>query len=229
VLFPRRFVCRVGPTGQADPLEYLDYLINTLQGGEVGLKLKPGTTVDTLGATGDAGYSVEMRIDLTKLGYPPGLGDHLLFMGLCLYDGDSFTPITKSYGTRTWWFREREGSSSSCWAYLDVNTGVVGVDDGPASAATSLALLGNTPNPFRSATNIHFTLPSASRVKLEVFDLQGRTVHSSDLGLLAAGPHQAGFSAGERQPGLYLYRLHVTDASSGATRGTLAGKMMVLK
>jgi len=41
-----------------------------------------------------------------------------------LVDGDSFgppgpIPVTSSYSTRTWWFREREEQCCPAWTYLD--------------------------------------------------------------------------------------------------------------
>jgi hypothetical protein len=85
----------------------------------------------------------------------------------------------------------------------------------PASRAlpTRFALGQNQPNPFASTTRIHFDLPLASRVRLDVFDLQGRRVR-----VLADAEYPAGFHAvewdrrgadGHPVPaGVYLYRLH---------------------
>ena len=66
----------------------------------------------------ETGYTAEIQLDLTKLGYPAGLGDRFLFLGVDHYDGDSFVPYTDSYATRTWWFREREGECCPIWAYM---------------------------------------------------------------------------------------------------------------
>ena len=43
------------------------------------LRLKAGTTVDTLGLSSDTGYTTELAIDLTGMGYPLDLGDGRLF------------------------------------------------------------------------------------------------------------------------------------------------------
>jgi hypothetical protein len=47
---------------------------------QVAIALKGGTTIDTLGATADSGYTAEMRINLRELGYAAGRGDGVLFM-----------------------------------------------------------------------------------------------------------------------------------------------------
>src|SRR2546427_11083514 len=124
---------------------------------------------------------------LTKFTSPADLGDHRLFIGVDLLDGDSFTPFTDSYGTRTWWQREFAGGSGAggggpdgpAWGYLDPTRQGTGVEPGPAATA-SLALLGNSPNPYRSKTSIFFTLPRPAHVLLEAFDLQGRRAARPD-------------------------------------------------
>ncbi|MFN8549710.1 MAG: hypothetical protein U0527_17500, partial [Candidatus Eisenbacteria bacterium] len=104
----RRLGFQVGPTGAAIDHDYLSTLIGS-GGASVAIHLKSGTTVDTLGLSPDTGYTAELMVDLTQLGYPNGLGDGTIWLGVCLQDGDSFIPFTDSYGTRTWWFRQYEG------------------------------------------------------------------------------------------------------------------------
>ncbi|TMQ69359.1 MAG: T9SS type A sorting domain-containing protein [Candidatus Eisenbacteria bacterium] len=74
------------------------------------------------------------------------------------------------------------------------------------------ALAQNQPNPFGTSTRIRFELPIKSRVKLEVFDLQGRRVK-----VLADRDFEAGYQsvAWDRRdrfgsaaaPGVYLCRM----------------------
>jgi hypothetical protein len=214
-------------TGGSEIPSYLPVLRDSLNGARFALALKPGTTVDTLGNNQDTGYTAELAITLTKLGYPAGRGDGLLFIGFDLLDGDCFTPATLSYSTRTWWGREREHQCCPAWAYMDPN---VGLTDVPfAGGAGRLDLLGNHPNPFHDGTVIRYALERPGHVTLEVFDLQGRQVARRALGLLAGGPHQYAFSAPRLGPGLYLYRLRVTDATTRAEGVTRSGKMMIIE
>ncbi len=218
---------RVGAGGALTRVFDTPYLVDTLQAMHVALLLKPGTTVDTLGVDTDAGYTAELSLDLSKLGYPANLGDRTLYFGVTYYDGDSYSPITDSYGTRTWFFREREYQNGPCVSFLDPNTYVTtGVgDDVPAQ----LALSGAFPNPFRRGTTVRYSLPSAARVNLEVFDLQGRVVAARDMGVQQAGHREASVASFASRSGVYLYRITVRDAVSGREQGTLSGKMMVLQ
>ena len=70
----------------------------------------------------------------------------------------------------------------------------------------------NYPNPFNAATNISFNLPEGGQVKLQVYDLLGRSVVTLQDGFLQAGSHTmvwdgrsaAGFDLAS---GVYFYRL----------------------
>jgi hypothetical protein len=224
----RRLAFRVGPTGNVVREDWTDSLISVLGGGALSLKLKPGTTVDTTGLDFDNGYTAEFAIDLTKLGYPPGLGDGALFIGINYFDGDCFTPFNASYGTRTWWGREYEHQCCPVSAYLNPNRSVTAVDD-PVAGTGGFQLLGNFPNPFDKRTTLRFSMPQQSRVTLEVFDLQGRLVQSRELGVMAAGSQSAAVNARDLHTGIYVYRLRMAHPTSGAPTAELSGKMMLMQ
>lgn len=227
VLQGRRLSFQVGPTGAPLTADYLTTLADTLGGAQLGLLLKPGTTVDTLGQTPDVGYTAELSIDLTKLGFPPGLGDHVVFLGLNLLDGDSFIPFTDSYGTRTWWFREYENTSGPVWAYLDPSSSVVDV---PASATpAAFSLIGASPNPMTRFATLHFAVPRPSEVSIRVFDVLGREVESRSLGRFGPGLQTAPINASDWAAGVYLYRLQMADPETGTPMASFSGKLMRIR
>jgi hypothetical protein len=229
-----RYSFQVGPTGQAAAQDELPPLIG--QGGaQVALQLKSSSPLDTLDrTTSDVGYTAEMWFDLTKIGYPAGLGDGRLFIGIDHLDGDSFTNWPDSYSARVWWQREHAGGSGSdggskdgpAWGYLDPGLQVVAVDLPGESGR--MALLGSRPNPFTDRTAVHFTLPTPSEVTLEVFDMLGRLVAARDYGRQPAGPSHVIFQAEGMKTGLYTYRLRVAGEGSGRTT-TMAGKMILVR
>ncbi len=221
----RRLAFQVGPTGAAVPA---DYLLTLVQAGfaEVATTLKPGTVIDTVGVTPDTGYYGEMSIDLTALGYPPDLGDGILFIGVNLLDGDSFVPATRSYGTRSWWYREYEGECCPAWAYLDpALTDAVppGLDSGDATR-----VLRSRPNPA-AKTTIDYTLAQGGVIELEVYDVQGRRIERTSGGLQPAGDGQIEFDGAGRPAGIYLYRVSVTDPTTGALQPVGTGRMIILE
>ena len=93
-----------------------------------------------------------------------------------------------------------------------------GEDDGSVPYALELAQ--NYPNPFNPATSIGFTLPEASDVRLEVFDVTGRRVAVLVDGHKPAGRHHVTFDAGTLSSGVYLYRLR-TEAGVKNRKMTL--------
>lgn len=77
---------------------------------------------------------------------------------------------------------------------------------------TQFALLQNQPNPFAQGTHIRFDLPRGERVKLEVFDLQGRLVRILTDRVWEAGSWNVewdcrGPNGRQVRPGVYLYRI----------------------
>ena len=80
----------------------------------------------------------------------------------------------------------------------------------------------NYPNPFNPTTEIAFSLPSASHVTLEVFNIAGQRVAVLADGSFESGRHIITWDASQQSSGMYLYRL--TYGTSIDTR-----KMVLLK
>ena len=80
------------------------------------------------------------------------------------------------------------------------------------SVPLRFALRQNQPNPFNASTTIRFDLPTATMVRVEVFDVQGRRIRT-----LANHYYPAGYQTirwdgstdrGDSvRPGVYLYRI----------------------
>jgi hypothetical protein len=90
------------------------------------------------------------------------------------------------------------------------------------SAPVTISFMNAHPSPFNPSTTIFYSLPQASKVRLSVFDAQGRTVAVLVEGWREAGTHEVTFDGSQLSSGLYFYRL--TDGSHSAT-----GKMVLLK
>lgn len=72
---------------------------------------------------------------------------------------------------------------------------------------TEFMLQQNFPNPFNPATQIKFSVPSASNVKLIVTDILGREVATLVNDELAAGNYNINFDASNISSGVYFYTL----------------------
>jgi predicted permease len=80
----------------------------------------------------------------------------------------------------------------------------------------------NYPNPFNPNTVISYSLPSASDVKLIVYNSLGQTVNLIDHGFKPAGNYSANFNASDLPSGIYFYKLKAGQFSQ-------IKKMIVLK
>jgi len=80
----------------------------------------------------------------------------------------------------------------------------------------------NYPNPFNPSTVISYSLPQASDVRLEVFNLLGQRVSLLVQDRLQAGQHTATFNSAYLSSGIYIYR-------SQANGFTQTRKMLLVK
>ncbi len=107
-----------------------------------------------------------------------------------------------------WTAYGNSGASGANW-YLDDVSIAENLTDAPPPAPRLAAV---RPNPSRGPVRVAFTLPSAQRVALEVFDLGGRRVRTLARGAWPAGDHEAAWDALDARgqpvpPGVYLLRL----------------------
>jgi hypothetical protein len=111
--------------------------------------------------------------------------------------------------------------------YIDrirlIYPGWTATDDDPAIMIPSgYCLHQNYPNPFNPSTTINYEIPEASRITLDVFDMNGRLVKTLYKGYRSAGAYQEVFSADQLTSGVYFYRL-----TAGAWTDTK--KMLIIK
>mgnify|MGYP001254448967 FL=1 len=71
----------------------------------------------------------------------------------------------------------------------------------------------NYPNPFNPTTTIPFSLEKATKVKLTIYDMLGRSVQLITNKYLAAGAHEVRFNADRVgiSSGMYLYTLELDN------------------
>jgi hypothetical protein len=84
-------------------------------------------------------------------------------------------------------------------------------DDQEASAPGQYALLGNYPNPFNATTEIRFTLPAQSEIRLDIYNILGQRVETLIDGVQPAGEHHLSWDASNVASGVYFYKLSVGE------------------
>ncbi|HRF66646.1 MAG TPA: T9SS type A sorting domain-containing protein [Ignavibacteria bacterium] len=90
-------------------------------------------------------------------------------------------------------------------------------------------LFQNYPNPFNSQTNIRFSLPKSSSVRIKIYEIAGKekSIWQSDKEL-EAGTHELQFDANDLSSGVYFYSITVSDGTSN-TRFKETKKMVLVK
>jgi hypothetical protein len=98
--------------------------------------------------------------------------------------------------------------------YPDFTKGIVSisvptdVDDNLVNGLPSdFGLSQNYPNPFNPSTIIEYSLPTASHVKLEIFNVLGQLVKTLVNSSLEAGVHTVQYDASDQSSGIFFYRL----------------------
>jgi photosystem II stability/assembly factor-like uncharacterized protein len=105
-----------------------------------------------------------------------------------------FYVVAATYG-RSIYYREVSGDDP------------IGITGNEGEVPQHYELSQNYPNPFNPVTKIKFALPTSDNVKLEVFDLLGRSVATLINGEMKAGNHIHEFNASTLSSGIYFYRI----------------------
>jgi len=84
-----------------------------------------------------------------------------------------------------------------------------------SAQGTSVALVGNHPNPFNATTSISFSLPEPGSVTLSLYNITGHLVKEFSFPA-AAGDHSVIWDGTDNQgnqiaSGVYFYRLKAGD------------------
>jgi hypothetical protein len=91
--------------------------------------------------------------------------------------------------------------------------------DGPTSVSpepiigSSVVLNQNFPNPFNPETKITYILPGEMKIKLEVFDMLGRSISVLADGNQTAGTYTVTFNGSGISSGIFFYRLSTNVTS----------------
>jgi chitinase len=95
------------------------------------------------------------------------------------------------------------------------NFSVIAQASGAQAVPDAYVLRQNYPNPFNGTTEIGFSIPSASRVRLEVFNVLGEKVSLTLDADMGPGSYTVPFDAGRLATGVYFYTLTASSASTG--------------
>ncbi len=101
-------------------------------------------------------------------------------------------------------YRLKQIDTDGQFEYSDVIEIVVG-------APIKFELFQNYPNPFNPATIISYSIPEATFVKINVYNILGERVAQLVNGFKEAGEYNIHFDAGNLQSGIYVYQITAGD------------------
>jgi aminopeptidase N len=99
---------------------------------------------------------------------------------------------------------------------------VMGIEENGNGLPAVFELKQNYPNPFNPVTNIEYSIPKNSQVKLSVYDMTGKEVEVLVNEIKHAGRYSVSFNAMKKASGVYYYKLQAGDF-------TEVKKMILLK
>jgi len=88
------------------------------------------------------------------------------------------------------------------------------VQQGTIQAPVEYALLQNHPNPFNPSTTIKFGVREAGRVRIELFDLLGRSVAMLVDQPCESGWHEIKYRNTTLSSGVYFYKIQINEFSA---------------
>lgn len=104
-----------------------------------------------------------------------------------------------------------ENGPVNVWSALGCSGPITGITSNTNVIPERFSLSQNYPNPFNPVTNIKFAIPVSGAVKLEVFDILGKSVSVLVNENMTAGTYTADFDAGTLASGVYFYTLTAGD------------------
>jgi hypothetical protein len=117
----------------------------------------------------------------------------------------------------------------SLFVLRNLGGGTVGVQDQEIKhIPTNFSLSQNYPNPFNPSTQIEYTLPYESNVRISVFNILGEKVREFMYDQKSAGTHSINFNANNLASGIYIYRMEAKSLSDTESFNSVK-KMLLLK
>lgn len=175
------------------------------------------------------GYTSESLVGLYVVFNEP-VGDPLNTLGEWDYYGSfsmvtnedaedgEYNPFASGYyphsGQGTSWSYEAPpgGSEVPDEDYATVWINPLATDD-EDNLPVDFSLEQNYPNPFNASTTIKFSLPEASDVSIQIYDILGRSIETLISGTQPAGTHSITWHADNQPSGVYFYRIQAGNYS----------------
>ncbi len=125
-------------------------------------------------------------------------------------------------------FTVSDGEFSTPGALLVVVDPLTGINEKDEALPGEFNISQNYPNPFNPSTNISYSVPEISSVRIVVFNILGQKVEELVNKVHSAGIHEISWNAGSLAAGIYLYTIEASAVDGSAEYKSIR-KMILLK
>jgi len=192
------FVIEANVTSLSVPVELASFT-SSVKDGIVTLSWMTATE------TNNSGFQVERKAakedSWTVLGFVKG---NSTTSNISRY---TYTDNVAKLGEASYSYRLKQMDFDGTYKYYTLNNSV------EISTPKTFSLDQNYPNPFNPSTTIAFSVPSDSKVSLQVYDILGKVVKTLVNGQKAAGSYTVSFDASSLSSGVYFYKLTAGENS----------------
>ena len=122
-------------------------------------------------------------------------------------DGKGFTLELKNINLDNSIAQSWEASKKAGGTPGEQNSIVTNVSKKPTFPPSDFILSQNYPNPFNASTHISFTVPNKEKIKVLIFNNQGRLVETLLNGYFPAGRYTNIWDANKHSSGIYFIQL----------------------
>lgn len=114
---------------------------------------------------------------------------------------------------------ENWGASANHGTPAAQNSNLTAIEIPENQLPASYKLYPNYPNPFNPSTNIRYSLPEISKVKITVYNILGEQIELLSDKIEPAGFHNISWNASSFASGVYIFRVNAESISSNKTFG----------
>jgi hypothetical protein len=165
--------------------------------------------------TNNSGFEIERKTTLDErwkeIGFVPGFGTTV--------ERKNYSFIDEKLTIGSYSYRLKQIDLNGTFEYS--NAVVVEV-----STPEKYTFTQNFPNPFNPSTTIEFSIPQASNVTIDIYNIIGERVASLVNKTLDAGYHRINFDANKLPSGTYVYQLKASGQNGIFTE---TKKMVLMK
>ncbi|MFH0920946.1 MAG: putative Ig domain-containing protein [Fibrobacterota bacterium] len=137
-------------------------------------------------------------------------------VGLSMDSNGIISGMANTIGTYAFTVRCRDANSNEASKAVSITIGEskgAGIQRGSMITAQPLFVIGNVPNPFSGNTEIRYRLERSGKVRLVIYNTQGRIVTTLVQGRKDPGEYRLFWNGNKCAPGVYFLRLETLNCN----------------